>query len=97
MDAAAFQKMVTHSSGLLGVSEDQLGYSRSARARSAGRQSGRGGVIVLLPNQEMDRRVSAAALGGVDTLVFAGGIGENAVAVRARVCEGPAISGHPFG
>ena len=30
----------------------------------------------------------AAALGGVDTLVFAGGIGENAPAVRARICDG---------
>jgi acetate kinase len=29
----------------------------------------------------------AAALGGVDTLVFAGGIGENAPQIRARVCE----------
>jgi acetate kinase len=30
----------------------------------------------------------AAALGGVDTLVFSGGIGENAPRVRARICEG---------
>ncbi len=29
-----------------------------------------------------------AALGGLDTLVFAGGIGENAPSVRARICEG---------
>ncbi len=30
----------------------------------------------------------AAALGGLDTLVFAGGIGENAPEVRARICDG---------
>ena len=30
----------------------------------------------------------AAALGGLDTLVFAGGIGENSPVVRARICEG---------
>ena len=30
----------------------------------------------------------AAALGEVETLVFAGGIGENAPVVRARICEG---------
>jgi acetate kinase len=30
----------------------------------------------------------AAALGGLDTLVFAGGIGENAPPVRARICNG---------
>jgi acetate kinase len=30
----------------------------------------------------------AAALGGLDTLIFAGGIGENAPPVRAHICEG---------
>jgi len=30
----------------------------------------------------------AAALGGLDTLVFAGGIGENAAPVRERICDG---------
>ena len=30
----------------------------------------------------------AAALGGLDTLVFAGGIGENAPPIRKRICEG---------
>jgi len=30
----------------------------------------------------------AAALGGVDTLVFAGGIGENAPLIRSRICKG---------
>ena len=35
----------------------------------------------------------AAALGGLDTLVFAGGIGENAPTVRARICDGLAFLG----
>jgi acetate kinase len=30
----------------------------------------------------------AAVLGGLETLVFAGGIGENAPQVRARICDG---------
>jgi acetate kinase len=30
----------------------------------------------------------ASALGGLDSLVFAGGIGENAPTVRARICDG---------
>ena len=30
----------------------------------------------------------AAALGGLDTLVFSGGVGENAPAVRAGICDG---------
>jgi acetate kinase len=35
----------------------------------------------------------AAALGGLDTLVFAGGIGEHAAPVRARICEGLSFLG----
>jgi acetate kinase len=35
----------------------------------------------------------AAALGGLDALVFAGGIGENSPVVRARICEGLAFIG----
>jgi len=35
----------------------------------------------------------AAALGGLDTLVFAGGIGENAAMIRARICAGLAFLG----
>jgi len=30
----------------------------------------------------------AAALGGLDTLVFAGGVGENAPLIRERICDG---------
>ena len=35
----------------------------------------------------------AAALGGLDMLVFAGGIGENASTVRSRICDGLAFLG----
>ena len=38
----------------------------------------------------------AAALGGLDTLAFAGGIGENAPVVRSRVCEGLGFLGIEF-
>ena len=35
----------------------------------------------------------AAALGGLDTLVFSGGIGENCPSIRARICEGSGFLG----
>jgi acetate kinase len=38
--------------------------------------------------EELGRLDAAAALGGVDTLVFAAGIGENAPAIRQRICDG---------
>jgi acetate kinase len=37
----------------------------------------------------------AAALGGIETLVFAGGIGENAPAIRARICDGTTARSRP--
>jgi acetate kinase len=40
--------------------------------------------------------VFAAALGGLDALVFAGGIGENAPQVRARICDGLGFLGIEF-
>jgi len=86
MDAAAYQKMVTHESGLLGVSEissdirDLLEHeSTDVRAAEA--------VDLFCYQATKWIGAFAAALGGVDTLVFAGGIGENAVSIRARICE----------
>ena len=38
----------------------------------------------------------AAALGGLDTLVFAGGIGENSPVIRARICDGLGFLGIEF-
>jgi acetate kinase len=87
MDAAALQRMVTHASGLLGVSETSSDI-RDLLAREA--KDARAAEAVALFCYQIKKWIGAfaAALGGVDTLVFAGGIGENAVAVRARICEG---------
>jgi acetate kinase len=87
MDAATFQTMVTHASGLLGVSETSSDV-RDLLAREEG--DARAAEALALFCYQIKKWIGAfaAALGGLDTLVFAGGIGENAVAVRARVCEG---------
>jgi acetate kinase len=92
MSAARFQKMVNHESGLLGVSgtssdvRDLLAHEdRDARAADA---------LALFCYQAKKWIGSfAAALGGLDTLVFSGGIGENAPLVRARICEGLSFLG----
>jgi acetate kinase len=87
MSAKQFNEMVNSQSGLLGVSEissdmhDLLACeTRDVRASEA----------VELFCYQVKKWVGAfaAALGGLDTLVFAGGIGENAPTVRARICAG---------
>jgi acetate kinase len=87
MTTKQFYEMVNHKSGLLGVSEissdmrDLLDHEKQdVRAAEA--------VAVFCYQAKKWIGSFAAALGGLDTLVFAGGIGENAPAVRARICEG---------
>ncbi len=87
MTTSQFYKMVNHESGLLGVSEtssdmrDLLDHEKKdVRAAEA--------VALFCYQAKKWIGSFAAALGGLDTLVFAGGIGENAPVVRARICEG---------
>ncbi|MCC6822367.1 MAG: acetate/propionate family kinase [Verrucomicrobia subdivision 3 bacterium] len=90
-----FYRMVNHESGLLGVSEtcsdmrDLLDHeTQDVRAAEA--------VALFCYQGKKWIGAFAAALGGLDTLVFAGGIGENAPAVRARICEGLGFLGIEF-
>ena len=87
MSARRFGEMVNFQSGLLGVSETsadmQVLLDREA-------EDVRAAEAVALFCYQVKKWIGAfaAALGGVDTLIFAGGIGENAPKIRARICEG---------
>lgn len=79
--------LVNHESGLLGISEtssnmyDLLAVEETnERAKEA--------VDLFCYDTKKYIGAYAAALGGVDTIVFTGGIGENASRVRTRVCAG---------
>jgi len=87
MTTSQFYKMVNHESGLLGVSETSSDM-RDLLGRE--KQDVRAAEAVALFCYQAKKWIGAyvAALGGLDTLVFAGGIGENAPLVRARICEG---------
>ena len=87
MGAKQFNEMVNFQSGLLGVSETSSDM-RDLLGREA--QDVRAAEAVALFCYQVKKWIGsfAAALGGLDTLVFAGGIGENAPPVRARICEG---------
>ncbi len=87
MNATEFNELVNFQSGLLGVSETSSDM-RDLLAREA--DDVRAAEAVALFCYQVRKWIGAfaAALGGLDTLVFAGGIGENAPAIRARICEG---------
>ncbi len=85
--AGQFGHMVNHESGLLGVSEissdmrDLLVHeTEDIRAAEA--------VALFCYQTKKWIGSFSAALGGLDTLVFSGGIGENAPIVRQRICQG---------
>ncbi len=87
MIAPQFQKMVNQQSGLLGVSE----ISSDMRDLLAQETTDvRAAEAVALFCYQAKKWIGsfAAALGGLDTLVFAGGIGESAPLIRERICDG---------
>jgi acetate kinase len=93
MDARGLEELLYHQSGLLGVS----GISSDMRTLLASPDP-RAAEAIELFVYHVGRALGslAAALGGLDALVFTGGIGENAAAVRARVCQQAAWLGLEF-
>ena len=87
MSATQFQDMVNHESGLLGVSEISSDM-RDLLAGEADDVRAAGAVVLFCYQAKKWLGAFGAALGGLDTLVFAGGIGENCPSIRARICEG---------
>jgi len=87
MSAKQFNEMVNFQSGLLGVSETSSDMHDLLDRET---QDVRAADAVGLFCHQVKKWIGAfaAALGGLDTLVFAGGIGENAPEVRARICDG---------
>ena len=85
MTAEQFHHMVNRQSGLLGVS-DTSSDLRDLLGREA--DDVRAAEAVALFCYQVTKCIGAfaAALGGLDTLVFAGGIGENAPVIRTRIC-----------
>jgi acetate kinase len=87
MSAKQFNEMVNSQSGLLGISETTSDMHDLLDRET---QDVRAAEAIALFCYQVKKWIGAfaAALGGLDTLVFAGGIGEKAPAIRARICDG---------
>jgi acetate kinase len=86
-DADSVERIVTRQSGLLGVS----GSSGDMQDLLARRDTdSRAALAVEMFCYQSRKQIGAfaAALGGLDTLIFTGGIGERAAPIRAEICEG---------
>jgi len=87
MSTEQFHRMVNHESGLLGVSETSADL-RDLLAREPNDVRAAEAVALFCYQVKKWIGAFAAVLGGLDTLVFAGGIGENAPVIRSRIGEG---------
>lgn len=85
MSADQIDELVNRQSGLLGLSETSADV-RDLLARRASDPRARDALAVFCYQARKWIGALAAALGGIDTLVFAGGIGENSVETRAEIC-----------
>ena len=82
-----FSHLINHESGLLGVSETSSDMRELIKIKDT---DSRAAEAIELFCYQTKKWIGSyiAVLGGLDTLVFAGGIGENAPEVRDRVCHG---------
>jgi len=87
MTATQFNHMVNRESGLLGLSETSADM-HDLLALSAEDLRANEAVALFCYQAKKCIGAYAAAIGGLDTLVFSGGIGENSAEIRARICEG---------
>jgi acetate kinase len=85
MDAAAIENLIYRQSGLFGVS----GISSDMRAlRASAEPAAREAIALFVYRIVRELGSLVAALGGIDALVFSGGIGEHDAMTRAEVVEG---------
>jgi acetate kinase len=87
MSAKQFNEMVNFESGLLGVSQTSSDMHDLLEIET---KDVRAAEAIALFCYQVKKWIGAfaAAMGGLDTVVFAGGIGENAPIIRARICDG---------
>ena len=82
-----FNNLINHESGLLGISETSSDM-RDLLARESDDIRAAEAVALFCYQAKKWIGAFAATLGGLDILVFAGGIGENCPVIRSRICEG---------
>ncbi|RYZ40412.1 MAG: acetate/propionate family kinase [Myxococcaceae bacterium] len=87
LDAEGLEAMVNHDAGLRGLSEGTSDMQALTRDAAAGDAAAALAVEVFTRSIAKTVGAYAAVLGGLDLLVFTGGIGENSASVRQRVCS----------
>jgi acetate kinase len=85
-------EFISHDCGLLGLSETSLDM-RDLEERRESDERAADAVDLFCYQVKKFIGAYAAAMGGLDTVVFSGGIGEHSAECRRRICEGMGFSG----
>jgi acetate kinase len=93
MNADSLEQLLNHESGLAGISGGKSDMRDLESASAAGDGKAQMAIEIFCAAIRNAVAAYAAVLGGLDLLVFAGGIGEHSAPVRKRVCDGLAFLG----
>ncbi len=93
MSAERLERLLYHESGLQGVSGQTADMKTLLES---GDDKAKLAIALYCYRAQRELGSLAAALGGVDALVFTCGVGENAAPIRAKICEGAAWLGLDF-
>jgi acetate kinase len=97
-DAAQLETLIDQRSGMLGISGlsgDLRELNAAAASTSASGDDARLAITMFCASVRKQIAAMAVVLGGVDLLVFTGGIGENDASTRALICKGLEVLGIP--
>lgn len=86
LTASQLSRLVNHESGLLGISETTGDMEELIKRESTDKRAAAAVDFFCYQTKKWIGSF-AAALGGVDTLIFSGGIGEHSAEIRKRICE----------
>jgi acetate kinase len=92
LESVALEDLVDHQSGLLGISGLD-GDMRRLHEAASSNDNARLAIEMFCYSVRKQIAAMIAVLGGVDMVVFTGGIGENDEVARAMICEGLAWAG----
>jgi acetate kinase len=93
LEADALETLLNRKSGLAGYSDGESDMQALEKRAAAGDGEARLALDAFATAVRKRIGAYAALLGGIDLLVFTGGIGEHSAEIRRRVCEGLAFMG----
>ena len=88
LDADALEKLLNHNAGLIAVSDGEADMQQLEARAKQGDQKAELAIDIFATAVRKYVGAYAAELGGLDLLVFTGGIGEHSRSVRERICRG---------